>query len=236
MLVPPLVCVLVIAAGRRAPRDVGRDRGLVEEPDTRHVRIDETRIHVAERITGLDVVQVHESGHEDRARLVVAAIERQARVVEHPVGAGPDDRIGGRLKTLRVLEGGEAERRDVLGKSGQQRALPGLAAVGRPEQAHPRVRVHLEAAKRIEGTGQVHRAVVVHPRENVQRIACRYRARWFVLALQVRIPVRERVPDTMLTLVPGTTCCCADTRTLTAASATRANADAIRRRVLRPSR
>ena len=62
-------------------------RRLVEEASAA-VGVDDARVDVAERIAGLEIVQVHVAGHEDRARLVVAAIEGHARVIEQPVGAG----------------------------------------------------------------------------------------------------------------------------------------------------
>ena len=165
------------------------------------VLVDQPRVHVPERIAGFAIVQVHVARHEDRAGLLHAARERDARVVEQPVGAGPHDRVGRAFVALAlpVLESplqrrGLAVGRLILREPRQQRALPRLAPVDGLEQPDPRVGGHLEAAHRIERAGQVDGAIVVGAGEQVQRVAGRDGGVRFVLALQVGIAVRERGP------------------------------------------
>ena len=168
-------------AGGRGSWDVGGERRFVEKPGP-GVAVDNPGIQVDDGIARLQVVHVHEASDEDRTRRVFAAIEREPAVVEHPVGAGADDRIGGRLVAPQRRRAAR-----ILGIAGQQGAGPVLPAIERLEQAKPRIRIHQVGTKRVNRVGNVHGAVVVRAGQDVQRVARGHRARRFVLALEVGI-------------------------------------------------
>ena len=176
----------VEAAGGGRARDVGGQRHLVQEAPA-GVTVGNPRVEVDDRIARLEVVHVLVARDEDGARRVVAPVERDPGEIEHAVGAGAHERIGGGVIA--------PERRGVGGIlwiSGQQRALPVLTAVERLEKADPGVGVHPLRAEQIRRMRDVDRAVVVDAGEDVERVARRDRARRFVLTLQVGIAVGKR--------------------------------------------
>src|SRR5262249_57040955 len=104
---------------------------------------------------------------DEAGRVVRAAVEGNAAVIEEPAGSGPDRRIGRRAVRLQGRR--EAEGRLVLRVPGVQVALPGLTAVEGLEDPEPRIAG--EGAGHDVGERQVGRAVIDGAGEQVQRAA-----------------------------------------------------------------
>ena len=108
----------------------------------------------------------------------VVPVEGDAGVVEEAVRPCADHRVGPGIIAM------ERRRRDLLLRvAGKERALPRRSAVGGGEHTEPRISGHLVVGP----AGEVHRAVVVRPCDEVQRVSGRDCDGRLVLPLQERV-------------------------------------------------
>ncbi len=181
------------------------DGRLVREEPLRGLRalVEDAGKVVVDRLAAFHVVAVRVSRDEDRA--VTAAVERQPAQIEPPVGSGHQHGVAACRRAVErrtAAHGGRVERR-----AGQERRVPGAAAILGKGESNPRFRRRLSGrrAEVVERRAQVprdetvgalfggrverhrHRAVIVHRHQDVVRVPSRDRRGGFVLPLQVGI-------------------------------------------------
>ena len=144
---------------------VRRQPGLVEELSGVAV-VHQCGAQVGERIAVAFVVLILEAGHKSGAGSIIAAIEGQAAVVEHPVRACAHCGVGGHCECFqRRCQSGCGL---VLGVTGKQRALPGLSAIRRLEHTQPGIAGLIAGVRRKR---DVHCPVVVRAGQQVDGVA-----------------------------------------------------------------
>ena len=151
-----------------------------------------SRIRVSRYATGWSAVPCalllsDEPRDGDRARLPVAAVERNPAIEEEPVAPRADDRVGRRVIDLERRA--QSRRARVLRISGQEARRPRLPAVRRPIQ--PRATRRPSPCRQL-GERYVDAPIVVAARETRQRIAARAGDRRLVLPLQRPVAVLTR--------------------------------------------